>query len=118
MSRRFVQVGECWWAQAREVQIGMLAKPLLLIILAACAAPSGAAANSNQPDPDEPIEVKPPPEPPQEEGQHFCCVETNKGSGEGCVAISGADESINLCDDVLHCPGEWFKKDGNVVCVK
>jgi hypothetical protein len=92
----------------------MLAKPLLLIILAACGVPS--TASTDQPPTEQPDKASP--KKPPQEGQHFCCAEASKGYGEGCGAISGSPESINICDDVLYCPGEWFKKDGNVTCVK
>jgi hypothetical protein len=96
----------------------MLAKPLLLIILAACAAPSGAAVNSSHAEPDEPTEFRPPPEPPQETGQTFCCkeVDADKNSGEDCTPISHSDETIHACANVLSCGEEWTKKDGVVKC--
>jgi len=52
----------------------------------------------------------------EEEGQHFCCQDTDPKtqSGQSCSAVG--KESINTCDDVLYCPKGWTKKDGNVTC--
>jgi hypothetical protein len=93
----------------------MLTKALLFTIVAAC----GVTSNAQPLDASDPPEFVPPPELPQEkEGQHFCCFATTKANGEGCGAISGSDESINTCANVLYCPGEWVKTEGDVTCVK
>ena len=92
----------------------MLTKPLLLTILAACGAHHNIkSAESPTEEPDE----RQPPDTPQED-QHFCCTDVDpaKFTGDGCVAISGALETINACNNVLYCPGKWTKKDGNVTC--
>lgn len=84
----------------------MLTKPLLFTIIAACGVLSGAAVPNEQPEKRPPDEIQ--------EGQHFCCTDVDKFTGEGCVAIS--NENINSCDRVLYCSGNWIKKDGKVTC--
>lgn len=81
---------------------------ILLTIIAACGVHSDAAtdATDGQPDKKPPVEI--------EEGQHFCCTNVDKLTGEGCVAINA--ENINTCDKVLYCNGNWMKVDGKVTC--
>jgi hypothetical protein len=84
----------------------MLGKSIMLTIIAACGVASGAATPVGQ------HEKKPPEE--IQKGQHFCCTDVDKFTGEGCVAINA--ENINTCDRVLYCAGNWQKKDGKVTC--
>jgi hypothetical protein len=87
----------------------MLTKALLFTLIAACGVPSGAAADP--PEPDE-LPREQPEEPPERDD--FCCVEVDKAYGEGCQTIS--EKQIDSCANVLHCSGDWYKKDGNVYC--
>jgi hypothetical protein len=90
----------------------MLAKPLLLALLAACGVPSSADVSESptaQPD-------GLPPAPPEEDGQHFCCESLGgNGSGNGCVMIG--KEHVALCDKILYCGGTYEKDGGKVKCI-
>jgi hypothetical protein len=57
-----------------------------------------------------------PPEEPEVKDQHFCCqsVDLKNWTGDGCVTI--APTQIDLCTNVLYCPGKWGKQDGKVTC--
>jgi hypothetical protein len=48
---------------------------------------------------------------------HFCCtsVDLQNATGEGCVVIG--EGTINACQNVLSCAGNWGKQDGKVVCL-
>jgi hypothetical protein len=90
----------------------MLAKPLLLIFIAACGVLAGAAAPAEQP------EKKPPDKDVGD--QHFCCFSVGvtaagKPTGDGCVTIGAGN--IDTCDKVLFCNGNWIKEDGKVTCL-
>lgn len=85
----------------------MLAKALLISLIAACGLHTGANSDADPPD-----EIQPKPE----KDQHFCCSDIDdKNKGEGCIAIG--PEQINSCQNVLYCADSWKKKDGEVTCI-
>lgn len=93
----------------------MFTKPLLIALLAACGVNS-SGATAEPPGGEQP--VAPPDQPPQEEGQHFCCesVDAEAGKGNGCVTIG--KEHIALCNNILYCGVSWAKEDGKVTCIQ
>jgi hypothetical protein len=92
--------------------IGMLTKPILAILLAACGVNSSGA--TTEPPPEQP-DKKPPDETGHE--QHFCCAQVNleKKSGDDCVPISEAQ--ILACGEILYCSGDWGKSNGVTKCL-
>jgi hypothetical protein len=90
----------------------VLAKTLILSLIAAFGVPSSA---QNPDDPDAPDEVQPPEG--TEDGQHFCCtsIDTKTSSGDGCTML--ASEHIVLCNNVLYCNGSYAKVEGKVTCL-
>lgn len=95
----------------------MLTKPLILAIITAGSVPSTAATTEPPPteQPDAPPEQ---PDKPEVNDQHWCCesVDHETKTGDGCSAISGSLEILNVCANVLYCPGYWTKEDGTVQC--
>jgi hypothetical protein len=89
----------------------MLAKPLLIALLAACGVNSSPATTE---PPEQPIE---PPDDGLEDGQHFCCEKFTTDGGDGCVTIGEAH--VALCDKVLYCGGsyQYEKTGGSVKCL-
>jgi hypothetical protein len=92
----------------------MLIKPVILALLAVC------GVNPNPATTDPPPSEQPDKKPPEDvqKDQHFCCfdVDPKAMTGDGCTAISGALETINACQNLLYCEGNYTKKDGTVTC--
>lgn len=90
---------------------GVMTKPLLLALLAACGVTSNSATTEPPP---EPPEFKPPDD--IEKDYIFCCqdVDPKNKTGDGCVTIG--EKQIDQCSTVLACADGFTKKDGTVTC--